>query len=46
MSNTFRHDEAFVGVMLLTGFGVGVDLLIQWATRKFLPWYRRDERAN
>jgi NitT/TauT family transport system permease protein len=46
MSNTFRHDEAFVGVMLLTGFGVGVDLLIQWATRIFLPWYRRDERGN
>jgi ABC-type nitrate/sulfonate/bicarbonate transport system permease component len=46
MSNTFRHDEAFVGVMLLAGFGVGVDLLIQWSTRRFLPWYRRDERAS
>lgn len=46
MSNTFRHNEAFVGVMLLAGFGVGVDLVVQWATRRFLPWYRRDERAG
>lgn len=42
MSNTFRHDEAFVGVMFLAGFGVGVDLLIQWVTRRFMPWYRRE----
>jgi NitT/TauT family transport system permease protein len=46
MSRTFRHDEAFVGVILLAGFGVGIDVLVQWATRRYLPWYRRDERST
>ena len=44
MSRTFRHDEAFVGVLLLTAFCLGFDALVQRATRRFLPWYRRDER--
>ena len=43
MTRTFRHDEAFVGVLLLTAFCLGFDALIQWGTRRFLPWYRRDE---
>jgi NitT/TauT family transport system permease protein len=42
MSRTFRHDEAFVGVALLAAFGLGVDALVKWATRRFLPWYRRE----
>ena len=46
MSRTFRHDEAFVGVLLLAGFGVGFDMLTAWCTRRFLPWYRRDERTE
>jgi ABC-type nitrate/sulfonate/bicarbonate transport system permease component len=45
MSRTFRHDEAFVAVLLLAAFGVGIDMLTQGATRRYLPWYRRDERA-
>jgi ABC-type nitrate/sulfonate/bicarbonate transport system permease component len=45
MSRTFRHDEAFVAVLLLAGFGVAIDMLTQGATRRFLPWYRRDERS-
>ncbi|MBX6425392.1 MAG: ABC transporter permease [Variibacter sp.] len=45
MSRTFRHDEAFVGVALLAAFGVGVDVFVAWCTRRFLPWYRRDERS-
>lgn len=46
MSRTFRHDEAFVGVLLLAAFGVGFDLLTTWCTRRFLPWYRREERTT
>src|SRR5215204_3782884 len=46
MSRTFRHDEAFVGVLLLAGFGVGFDMLTAWCARRFLPWYRRDERTE
>ena len=45
-SRTFRHDEAFVGVILLAAFGIGFDVLVGWCTRRFLPWYRRDERST
>jgi ABC-type nitrate/sulfonate/bicarbonate transport system permease component len=45
-SRVFRHDEAFVGVLLLAGFGVGFELLVAWSTKRFLPWYRRDEKAD
>lgn len=45
-SRTFHHDEAFVAVLFLAGFGVGFDVLINWGTRRFLPWYRRDEKKD
>ncbi len=45
-SRTFHHDEAFVAVLFLAAFGVAVDGLINWSTRRFLPWYRRDERVE
>lgn len=43
-SRTYHHNEAFVGVLLLAAFGVGFELLVVWATRRFMPWYRREER--
>ncbi|HXZ21558.1 MAG TPA: ABC transporter permease [Pseudolabrys sp.] len=45
-SRSYHHDEAFVGVLLLAGFGVGFELLVSWATRHFMPWYRRDEKSG
>jgi ABC-type nitrate/sulfonate/bicarbonate transport system permease component len=45
-SRTFHHNEAFVAVLLLAAFGVGFDVLVNWITRRYLPWYRRDEPAN
>jgi ABC-type nitrate/sulfonate/bicarbonate transport system permease component len=45
-SRTFHHNEAFVGVLLLAAFGVGFELLVNGSTRRFLPWYRRDERGD
>jgi NitT/TauT family transport system permease protein len=45
-SRTFHHNEAFVGVLLLAAFGVGFELFVNWSTRRFLPWYRRDERSD
>lgn len=45
-SRTYHHNEAFVGVLLLAAFGVGFEMLVAWATRRFLPWYRRDEKAG
>jgi ABC-type nitrate/sulfonate/bicarbonate transport system permease component len=45
-SRIFKHDEAFVGVLLLAGFGVGFEVLVGWGTTRLLPWYRRDEKAG
>lgn len=45
-SRTFHNNEAFVGVLFLAGFGLGIDALVVWGTRRFLPWYRRDENQT
>lgn len=45
-SRSYHHNEAFVGVLLLAGFGVGFELLVNWSTRHFMPWYRRDEKNS
>jgi len=45
-SRSYHHNEAFVGVLLLAAFGVGFELLVNGATRRFMPWYRRDEKSN
>jgi ABC-type nitrate/sulfonate/bicarbonate transport system permease component len=45
-SRTFHHNEAFVGVLLLAGFGVAFELSVNYGIRKFLPWYRRDDRTD
>ena len=42
-SRTFHHADAFVGVLLLAAFGVGIEVAVNAATRRFLPWYRRGE---
>ena len=45
-SRSFHHNEAFVGVIALAGSCVGFELLVQWCTRRYLPWYRRDEKTE
>jgi ABC-type nitrate/sulfonate/bicarbonate transport system permease component len=45
-SRIYHHDQAFVGVLLLAGFGAGFELVLAWAARRFMPWYRRDEQAG
>jgi NitT/TauT family transport system permease protein len=45
-SRIYKHSEAFVGVLLLAAFGVGFELLVQWVTRRFMPWYRRDDKTG
>jgi ABC-type nitrate/sulfonate/bicarbonate transport system permease component len=42
-SRTFHHDAAFVAVLLLAGFAVGVDGLITLVTRRYLRWYRTSD---
>ncbi len=41
-SRTFKHNEAFVAVILLVATGVGFEALVKWLTRRYLPWSRRD----
>lgn len=41
-SRTFKHNEAFVAVIVLVAAGVGFEVLIGWLTRRFLPWARRN----
>jgi ABC-type nitrate/sulfonate/bicarbonate transport system permease component len=45
-SRSFRHNQAIVGVMVLAACGVGFETLVNWATRRYLPWYRRDEKPR
>jgi ABC-type nitrate/sulfonate/bicarbonate transport system permease component len=45
-SRSYHHNEAFVGVLLLAAFGVSFELLVNWCTRRFMPWYRRDEKSS
>jgi len=45
-SRSFHHNEAIVAVLVLAGSGVGFDALVNWATRRYLPWYRRDEKPQ
>ncbi len=45
-SRSYHHNEAFVGVLLLAGFGVGFELLVAWVTQHFMPWYRHDEKTT
>ena len=45
-SRTYRHDDAFVGVLALAAFGVGFELIVAWCTRRYLPWYRRDDKSD
>lgn len=45
-SRTFKHNEAFVAVLALALFGLTLEIAVQWATRRFLPWYRREARTD
>jgi ABC-type nitrate/sulfonate/bicarbonate transport system permease component len=45
-SRTYHHDEAFVGVLLLAAFGVAFEVMVNGSTRRFLPWYRREDRGE
>ena len=44
-SRSYKHSEAFVGVLLLAAFGVCFELLVFWVTKRFMPWYRRYDKS-
>lgn len=41
-SRTFKHNEAFIAVIALVVVGVSFEALLNWITRRYLPWSRRD----
>ncbi len=45
-TRTFHHNEAFVAVAVLAGAGVIFEFALANATRRLLPWYRRDEKTE
>jgi len=45
-SRSFRHNQAMVAVIVLAGCGVGFEALVNWVTRHYFPWYRRDEKPR
>lgn len=45
-AGNLRYNEAFVAVLVLSFFGVGIEVVLNWSTRTFLPWYRREGRGQ
>ena len=45
-SRTFHHNQAFVAVLLLAAFALGIDALIVWLTGRYLRWYRPGEERR
>jgi ABC-type nitrate/sulfonate/bicarbonate transport system permease component len=45
-ARALQQNEAVVGVLMLAGFGIGFDALMNWVLRRWFPWYRRDEAKN
>lgn len=45
-TRTFHHNEAFVAVLLLALVAVGIDLLVNFCIRRYMPWYRMGERRT
>lgn len=41
-SRSFHHNEALVAVLILVAGGVGFDRLVNWMSRRLMPWLRRD----
>ena len=41
-ARSFAHNEAVVGVLMLAAFGLGFEATMNWAMRRYFPWYRRD----
>jgi len=39
-SRTFKHNDAFVAVIMLVAAGVGFEAFTRWLTRRYFPWHR------
>lgn len=45
-SRTFHHNKAFIAVILFAAFAVGVEWVMNWGMRRFMPWYRAGEKRE
>jgi ABC-type nitrate/sulfonate/bicarbonate transport system permease component len=45
-ARSFKHNEAVVGVVALVLFGLLFELTMNWITRRYFPWYRREGQSN
>jgi len=43
-TQSLHENQAMVGVVMLAVIGVGINAAIDVATKRFLPWYRREGR--
>jgi ABC-type nitrate/sulfonate/bicarbonate transport system permease component len=43
-TQSLHENQAMVGVIMLALIGVGINVAIDLATKRFLPWYRREGR--
>ena len=43
-TQSLHENQAMVGVVMLAVIGVGINVAIDVATKRFLPWYRREGR--
>lgn len=39
-SRTFKHNEAFVAVIVLVAAAISFEMLVNWYVRRCLPWHR------
>jgi len=45
-ARSFKHNEAVVGVMALVLFGLMFEITMNWITRRYFPWYRREGQGD
>lgn len=45
-ARSFKHNEAVVGVVALVLFGLLFEVTMNWITRRYFPWYRREGQSN
>jgi NitT/TauT family transport system permease protein len=39
-TRSFHHNQAFVGILVIAGFGIFLLWVIRKATARLVPWYR------
>lgn len=45
-ARSFKHNEAMVGVVALVLFGLMFEITMNWITRRYFPWYRREGQGD